>query len=202
MKRAGPWLAALVAAVGLLAGWLLRADDPQLASLKTLKTLGIGADLGEVVACGQCHLGIAKDWQRPTSHALLYACSQCHGSLGGAGGKSHQSSKACAACHSETSHPPAAPCATCHRVHGTGNLQLVADAIDTPFGATPVNLQTYQGVAAAGLAHAGQGTGPGVCEVCHSTTQVFRRDGTGASHPTAWCSTCHDHGAGFKAAAP
>ncbi|MBI5608130.1 MAG: hypothetical protein HY902_04560 [Deltaproteobacteria bacterium] len=200
MNDAKPWLVLLVA-FGLLVAWALRAEDSPPPSLKTLKMLGIGSDLGEVAACGQCHLGIAKDWGRPTSHALLYACSQCHAQAGDAGGKGHQTSKACGACHSETSHPPAATCATCHRVHGTGNLQLLADAIATPLGVTAVNLQSYQGVAADGLAHAGQGSGPGICETCHISTKVFRRDGKGDSHPTAWCGTCHDHGAGFKASA-
>ncbi len=194
------WIILLVA-VGLLLAWALRAQDPPVPSKNTLIKQGIGADLGELAACGQCHLGIAKDWGQPTSHALLYACSQCHAAQSTRGEKGHQTSSTCAACHSETSHPATAACTTCHRVHGSGNLQLLAEYVDAPSGVTTVSLHSYQGVAPDGLAHAGQGYGPGICETCHTSTKVFRRDGVGTSHPTAWCGSCHDHAAGFKAIA-
>jgi len=53
-----PWWPLLLAPLALVA-WTLRADDPQPPSPKALIAHGIGANLGEVVACGQCHLGIA-----------------------------------------------------------------------------------------------------------------------------------------------
>jgi len=46
------------------------------------------------------------------------------------------------------------------------------------------------------------GTGSGICEVCHSRTQFFRKDGTspGGAHINSVCTGCHTHKASFAPA--
>ncbi|MDF1565166.1 MAG: cytochrome c3 family protein [Deltaproteobacteria bacterium] len=98
-------------------------------------------------------------------------------------------------------------CRTCHDPHGSRNIYLVNETIQTPnSGAKAVDFRLMTtGVEPYGLA---TGTGTGPCEVCHTQTQnvggtpQFRNSdstpGT-AGHYTTKCVSCHGHSGGFAA---
>jgi hypothetical protein len=44
------------------------------------------------------------------------------------------------------------------------------------------------------------GTGSGICEVCHTLTTFYRKDGSGGVHQTSPCSGCHTHQTAFAPA--
>jgi hypothetical protein len=72
----------------------------------------------------------------------------------------------------------------------------VRERILTPEGERAVEFTNLNGLADGGLASI---TPPvrGACQVCHTTTRFYRTDGSGESHFTFPCYTCHRHSAGF-----
>ena len=97
--------------------------------------------------------------------------------------------------------PPGMPlaCTQCHEPHGTDNIRLVRDVIHTPGrSATGRSTSTTLTGFADGSFASPSAPGTGLCEVCHTQTQFYRADGTGAPHPTLQCITCHRHEAGFS----
>jgi hypothetical protein len=76
-------------------------------------------------------------------------------------------------------------------------LLLVREEIEITSG--DLRLLTFtnrMGLADGSYASASQ-PGTGVCEVCHSSTSVYRNDGAGAPHFTTQCVNCHEHARGF-----
>ena len=62
--------------------------------------------------------------------------------------------------------------------------------------AAPIVFDNLAGKANGSFASASH-PGTGLCEVCHTTTRYYRSDGTGTSHFTNPCYTCHPHPFGF-----
>ncbi len=184
----------LLSAALLLAAGALWADT----ATDDLAKAGIGADLAVTPACGQCHLEIAKDFARLSTHSLLYDCNRCHVVADALAGKGHATSTTCAECHSEKSHPDSAGCQNCHAVHGSRNAALIRDALVIAQTVTAVDYQLPLGNDPQGLAHGGRG----ICETCHTKTKYYSALALGAPHPTAYCGTCHDHQAGFAGGEP
>jgi predicted CXXCH cytochrome family protein len=130
-------------------------------------------------------------------------CSACHAEVNPEPGPGHRAISPCIACHNPrvvTTHtPPGNPlaCTQCHEPHGTDNIRLIRDVIQTPAGGDrPMHFDNLTGFADGSFASP-SAPGMGLCEVCHTQTQFYRADGTGAPHPRLQCTTCHRHEAGF-----
>ena len=148
---------------------------------------GSGTNQALVARCVSCHAPEGARWTYPSTHSLLFDCSQCHVELS-AEGKGHQTTRGCSECHSAQTHHTF-DCGTCHDVHGSPNLFLVRAQL----GGTDVTL-----TAPTGLGGLVDGAGKGTCQTCHTSTAHYRRDGSGAAHSGAWCITCHSHAEGFR----
>ena len=117
------------------------------------------------------------------------------------------------ACHAIANHQTF-ECLTCHMPHGTTNIYMVRDTIQTPnSGNLEVVFKTLgigdsfndpdpsPGDPTSGvMADSTDGVFTGVCEVCHTTTGHHRNDGSQPppNHNDAVdCTSCHPHEAGF-----
>jgi len=155
--------------------------------------------------CELCHAAIVTQADTTGGHAALDAdCTACHSDLTpGNVGPGHRSIPLCKSCHSQekTHHDPnigtAAECTQCHTPHGSLNLALINEIISTPTnGPQPVEFNNQEGRADGSFASLTD-PGTGICEICHTTTSVYRSDGTGAAHFTSTCVDCHSHADGF-----
>lgn len=150
--------------------------------------------------CGLCHEAEAARFELPSEHAERFACSGCHAEVSPAPGPGHRAIAACADCHDTATHAPGGtgfPCTQCHEPHGTTNLDLVVDTLETVQGPfVPIRFDNLQGKADGSFASA-SAPGTGICEVCHTTTAYYRADGGGAAHFTLSCLPCHRHSQGF-----
>jgi predicted CXXCH cytochrome family protein len=155
--------------------------------------------------CAVCHPAETAHLEKPSLHRTKFAgaCSSCHVELTPEPGPGHRARSACADCHSParvaTHVPPGIgiPCTGCHDAHGSDNIRLVRDAIETLRGTeAPVRFDDVSGRADGSFASA-SAPGTGLCEVCHTRTQFYRADGAGAPHYTTPCESCHPHEAGF-----
>jgi len=156
-------------------------------------------------SCPVCHADEAARLAKPSLHDARFAgrCSSCHAPVTDAPGPGHRAIAACASCHPATSFATHAPpgevlsCAQCHDPHGSDQLSLVRDVVtDAGGGGHPIAFRSRDGRADDSFASA-SAPGTGLCEVCHTTTQFYRRDGTGAAHFVVPCTRCHPHAAGF-----
>jgi hypothetical protein len=166
------------------------------------------ASFGPVItdaACATCHPDEAARLAGGNLHQAKFAgkCSSCHAEVSADPGPGHRASSACADCHAParvaTHVPPgvAIPCTGCHEPHGTGNIRLSRDVVRTLQGVDrPVAFDNLTGMADGSFASA-SAPGTGLCELCHTTTQFYRGDGSGAPHYTVPCTRCHPHAAGF-----
>jgi predicted CXXCH cytochrome family protein len=155
--------------------------------------------------CAVCHPDQAARLAKPNLHHLKFAgrCSSCHAEVKPEPGPGHRAISACADCHAPArvaAHvPPNMPiaCTDCHEAHGTDNIRLVRDVIHTSPGADrPVQFDSLAGREDGSFASA-SAAGTGLCEVCHTRTQFYRADASGAPHYTTSCIRCHPHAAGF-----
>jgi len=169
--------------------------------------------------CTDCHARQAAAWENFSSHRALYRCGFCHEKADSEPGPGHRTSPWCDRCHSEAGHPPEAlraagedkdlllrTCLACHDPHGSKNIYLIREQIlIEPGVSADVDFRNIEGVADYGYAELGSaegGTngrepGAGLCEVCHTRTRVFNRDGTGAPHARGRCAGCHDLAVSF-----
>ena len=156
-------------------------------------------------SCAFCHEARAKHMVRTGGHGSLdVKCQLCHQDLTpGKVGPDHRSIPVCADCHTaeETHHDPAVgtakECIQCHTPHGSMNLSLVQEEIVIPSGmARDVEFTNREGRADGSFASASD-PGTGICEICHTTTEFYRSDGSGEEHFTLPCIACHLHKKGF-----
>lgn len=103
----------------------------------------------------------------------------------------------CKSCHTYGNHQ-GMTCARCHDTHNTDktNIFMVSSNILTPSsGIKTVVLTAESGVNSYADADA---TFDGICEVCHTSTNYHKHDGSGGAHNNASnCITCHPHDNGF-----
>ena len=157
-------------------------------------------------SCAFCHSGLANRMVAAGGHHdLTVVCTTCHDQdlKPNDPGPGHRNVPACADCHQEqmTHHDPAQraedQCLVCHTPHGSPNLFLVKESIDTALGTTSeIDFTNLRGQADGSFASKSD-PGTGVCEVCHSTTEFYRSNGTGEDHFTLACFACHRHAAAF-----
>jgi len=113
----------------------------------------------------------------------------------------NSANRLCTDCHSEQTHRNE-NCLTCHAPHGTGNLMGVRETVrTTDRSERTVRFVSYTG---PGSFADGDEAYDGMCEVCHTTTKYYTRDGSGfANHSGGFdysgtdCTTCHTHETGF-----
>jgi predicted CXXCH cytochrome family protein len=152
--------------------------------------------------CQVCHADEAQRHARASGHMPL-ECGTCHAQVSPTPGPGHRATEACQSCHAEfaTHAPPGVtpfPCTQCHDAHGSQNINLVREVLTTPAGAmVPIRFDSLLGRVDGGFASA-SAPGTGICEVCHTTTNHYRADGTGSPHFTDSCLPCHRHGSGFE----
>jgi len=156
------------------------------------------ADAGN---CRICHTTEAALFELPSPHSARFDCVTCHADTGQPIGPGHETIRDCQSCHeTPPSHAPngrALPCASCHDPHGSTNLSLIAETIETPAGARPIVFTNLMGRADGGFASA-SAPGSGLCEACHTDTRVYDAAGTGAPHFTERCTLCHLHDTTFE----
>lgn len=158
------------------------------------------APVASAANCTLCHGDEATRLAHPSGHTAL-ACDTCHAEVSPTPGPAHRARPACESCHDQATHAPAdhapLPCVQCHDAHGSGNTNLVRDAITTPSGASaPIRFDNIDGLAEGSFASP-SAPGTGVCEVCHTTTRHYRADGGGETHFPYSCLPCHRHAKGF-----
>ncbi|BCG48660.1 Cytochrome c family protein [Citrifermentans bremense] len=155
----------------------LTAPDKTLAATKGHGKAG--------VSCSSCHdansghiNGVAGDKRllATLTGSENQECNYCHTDAGKVTGfklgvKVHQASGL------------GSKCADCHNAHGTANNMMVNGTIN----GTAVSFTGNNTFA--------NGANTGVCQVCHTATQYFKKDGTGATHveSTKNCLDCHAH---------
>jgi predicted CXXCH cytochrome family protein len=155
-------------------------------------------------SCSSCHPDETARLAKANLHhdKFVGQCSRCHAEVQSEPGPGHRAISACADCHSAervATHAPGVgiPCTQCHEPHGTDNIRLVRDVIHTIQGADqPVHFDNLDGMADGSFASA-SAPGTGLCEICHTRTQFYRADGSGAPHYTVPCIRCHPHATGF-----
>ena len=122
------------------------------------------------------------------------------------------SSQLCADCHKAKAHSSEATgmglgswyvgCRTCHDPHGTTNAKLIAKEITPPSvnGAQAPQPVFYTGAAGNQVGGKANPSGTGLCQVCHTRTDFYRRGVAAQTHGDgAACSSCHSHTEGQKA---
>lgn len=166
----------------------------------TSRIVDAGPDAGGDAACLGCHDDVAAAWSNPSSHGILLSCPICHEPTRNDAGAGHATTSDCAACHSERAHQDY-ECTSCHAVHGSTNAFLIVPRIALAGGGEAEVLVTRpEGASSEGLVRAGVpglDAGTGFCEVCHTGTRYYDRDGEAEPHETIWCFSCHDHQIGF-----
>ncbi len=91
-------------------------------------------------------------------------------------------------------------CAECHgNGHGSTNLALINDQVETPNSGTKAVVFTSR--TGANSFADGDANYNGICEVCHTTTTFHRNDTSGAHGHNAGndCTACHTHDPAFQA---
>jgi hypothetical protein len=114
---------------------------------------------------------------------------------------SSQDNRLCSDCHTQATHR-GSNCLTCHVAHNAANKAGVRETLRT----TDLSERAvvFSRITGPGSLADGDATRNGVCEVCHTTTKYFRRDGSGTvnhadgkSYNGKDCTSCHTHASGF-----
>ncbi len=107
----------------------------------------------------------------------------------------------CLDCHTQATHKDN-NCLVCHTAHNTANKSGVREIIrTTDLSERPVVFRNQSGMNSFAD---GDGVYDGICEVCHTATKYYRRDGSGftnhsggVDYSRASCIECHRHSEGF-----
>ncbi len=113
-----------------------------------------------------------------------------------------QDNRLCMDCHSQATHM-GANCLSCHTAHDTGNIADIREKVRTP-DHLDMNVVFIRYTGINSFAD-GDTTYNGICEVCHTTTKYYRRDGSqpfsnhsgGVNYDRTNCTYCHSHSTGF-----
>jgi len=108
----------------------------------------------------------------------------------------------CSDCHTQTTHK-GLNCLVCHQEHGSDNIAGIRKTIRTTDRTEKaVAFLRYTG---SGSFADSSGALDGICEVCHTQTLYYRRDGSGAAnhangnnYSRSNCVYCHKHENGFS----
>ncbi|GFE56433.1 CxxxxCH/CxxCH domain-containing protein [Geobacter sp. AOG1] len=92
--------------------------------------------------------------------------------------------------HVSTKTDPPQPnlCSACHDVHGSTNLNAINAQIAFKPGSTAIIAFTNTSTGFVNTK-----TNRGLCQICHTQTNHYKRDVAETSHPTKTCLACHDH---------
>ena len=112
-----------------------------------------------------------------------------------------QGNALCSDCHTQVTHRDI-NCLNCHQAHNTGNMKGIRQNVRASnFTTVSVRFLRYTGYNSF---VDGDSTHDGICEVCHTQTKYYRRDGSGfANHSCGVnydrkdCTACHSHYSGF-----
>ena len=112
-----------------------------------------------------------------------------------------QDNALCSDCHTQATHKDI-NCLNCHQTHNTGNLKGIREKVRAS-NFTTVSVKFLNYTKANSFAD-GDGAHDGICEVCHTTTKYYRRDGSGFANHSGGanqsgknCTGCHSHNTGF-----
>ncbi|MGH7896066.1 MAG: cytochrome c3 family protein [Candidatus Binatia bacterium] len=187
-KRVGGRVAALALAIGIVAVSAARSDA-----------------LVDAGVCARCHGTQTLHAAVSGGHAVVLDCTSCHQDRRpGRVGARHRAIPNCADCHEAPGHPSrprsgrraTRNCLACHDVHGSTNLSLVRTDLRWRRRITQVTFTNEDGAVAGGFTNP-TAPGSGLCEVCHRTTDFYRRNGSGEPHYGEQCTLCHDHAHAF-----
>ena len=116
---------------------------------------------------------------------------------------SNDGNRLCSDCHAVQATHKGANCLACHQSHDTGN----AGGIRENVRATDLTMRAVLFRNTTGMKSFADGDTAydGICEVCHTSTRYYRRDGTGFANHSGGvcydrkdCSVCHSHKTGFS----
>jgi predicted CXXCH cytochrome family protein len=159
--------------------------------------------------CAGCHPDQLNALATTGGHSPLVDCIGCHTERRpNRVGRGHRNKPQCSDCHMQpTTHPPrkvdptgaraTRNCLRCHAVHGSTNLSLVNTTVVFRRRAFPIDYTSPGGAVPGGLADPDD-PGSGLCEVCHTKTDVYKRNGHGDAHFTQQCTLCHSHADHFE----
>jgi predicted CXXCH cytochrome family protein len=187
------------AVMALAAAWLLGAAGAARAD-------GI-SDAG---ICARCHEAQAR-LAAEGGHAPLLDCITCHEDRRGRSfGRGHRTIPTSCTAHHGTAvgtHPAPARtlrparlrrrCLTCHEPHGSTNAHLVRTTMRRGRRLRAIDFHDAGGAVPGGFVDP-TNPGTGLCETCHRRTSFYPASGRGEEHFTDDCTSCHDHGAGFR----
>ena len=114
---------------------------------------------------------------------------------------SSQDNRLCSDCHTQATHK-GENCLACHTAHNTGNIAGIKGTVRT----TDRSERTVGFLRLTGMNSFADGDSiyDGVCEVCHTQTKYYRRDGAGFTNHSGGqnydrtdCIACHSHFTGF-----
>jgi len=108
----------------------------------------------------------------------------------------------CSDCHTQATHKDA-NCLNCHQSHNTANIKGIRQKVRT-LNFTTMTVKFLNYTKANSFAD-GDGTRDGICEVCHTQTKYYKRDGSGFTNHSGGvnqtgkdCTACHSHNTGFS----
>lgn len=115
---------------------------------------------------------------------------------------SSQDNRLCSDCHTQLTHQEN-NCLICHQAHNAANIAGIRSKVRTSDQSEKsVSFLRYTGVNSFAD---GNTTYDGICEVCHSATKYYKRDGTGFVNHSGGnnynkknCEVCHQHKKGFS----
>jgi len=92
-------------------------------------------------------------------------------------------------------------CFTCHTLHGTENLSIISDVIDTDYLPPDYTIKSglrevvFLNQAGPNSYADGDAVYDGICEVCHTETKYHRGDASGdhTHFSGSTCTVCHGH---------